>query len=251
MAGDWIKMRADLHTHPKVVRIASALKADRLLIVGGLHAVWCLFDMHSEDGKLSGYTTETVDELIGCAGFAHAMCAVKWLVSEDDGLSLPEFDEHNGQSAKRRAAETKRKRNEREEGASTRRKSSASNADKTQTREEERREETSSSLRSEDVSPATAGEACKAMRAAGLQDANPQHPKLIALIAAGISVAELVDAAKVAVDKQKPFVYALSTAEGRRRDSATAPLPKKTTGRHAGFQTLNYREGVTADGSLV
>ncbi|MQI04921.1 hypothetical protein EI057_02935 [Escherichia coli] len=32
MAGDWIKMRADLHTHPKVVRMASALKADRLRI---------------------------------------------------------------------------------------------------------------------------------------------------------------------------------------------------------------------------
>ena len=138
MAGDWIKMRADLHTHPKVVRIASALNADRLLIVGGLHAVWCLFDMHSEDGKLSGYTTKTVDDLIGCAGFAHAMCAVRWLVSEDDGLSLPEFDEHNGQSAKRRAAETKRKRNEREAGSSTARKSSASNADKTRTREEKK-----------------------------------------------------------------------------------------------------------------
>lgn len=44
MAGDWIKMRADLHTHPKVVRMASALKADRLRIVGGLHSAWCLFD---------------------------------------------------------------------------------------------------------------------------------------------------------------------------------------------------------------
>lgn len=32
MAGDWIKMRADLHTHPKVVRISSALDADRLRV---------------------------------------------------------------------------------------------------------------------------------------------------------------------------------------------------------------------------
>lgn len=29
MAGDWIKMRADLHTHPKVVRMASASEADK------------------------------------------------------------------------------------------------------------------------------------------------------------------------------------------------------------------------------
>ena len=47
MAGDWIKMRGDLGTHPKVVRIMSALKADRLRVVGGLHAVWSLFDAHS------------------------------------------------------------------------------------------------------------------------------------------------------------------------------------------------------------
>lgn len=31
MAGDWIKMRSDLHTHPKVVRISSALHADTLI----------------------------------------------------------------------------------------------------------------------------------------------------------------------------------------------------------------------------
>lgn len=142
MAGDWIKMRADLHTHPKVVRISSALKADRLRVVGGLHAVWCLFDAHSEDGSLSGYSTSAVDELIGFPGFADAMCGVKWLVVEADGLSLPEFDEHNGQSAKRRAMETQRKRREREEeAAETARNQSAPHADEKRTREEKRREE--------------------------------------------------------------------------------------------------------------
>ena len=70
MAGDWIKMRADLHTHPKVVRMASALKADRLRIVGGLHSAWCLFDVHSEDGLLEGYSAETLDDLIGFPGFS-------------------------------------------------------------------------------------------------------------------------------------------------------------------------------------
>lgn len=142
MAGDWIKMRADLHTHPKVVRIASALKADRLRVVGGLHAVWCLFDAHSEDGSLSGYSAAAVDELIGFEGFAGAMCGVKWLTEQADGLILPEFDEHNGQSAKRRATETKRKRQEREqETEQDDRKVSASNADKKRSREEKRREE--------------------------------------------------------------------------------------------------------------
>ena len=32
---------------------------------------------------------------------------------------------------------------------------------------------------------------------------------------------------------------------------AAALPPKAATGKHAGFQNLNYREGVSADGSLV
>lgn len=133
MAGDWIKMRVDLATSPKVVRIASALRADRLRVVGGLHAVWCLFDVHSMDGRLDGYTTEALDELIGFPGFSAAMIAVGWLEDGGDCLVTPRFDEHNGQSAKRRAMETERKREAR--------KVSAPDADKKRTREEKRREE--------------------------------------------------------------------------------------------------------------
>jgi uncharacterized phage protein (TIGR02220 family) len=138
MAGDWIKMRIDLGTSPKVVRIASALRADRLRVVGGLHAVWCLFDVHSDDGKLHGYTTDALDELIGFPGFSAAMIAVGWLEDGGEFLAAPRFEEHNGQSAKRRAMETERKREAR--------KVSASGADKKRTREEKRREEEEKTL---------------------------------------------------------------------------------------------------------
>ncbi|MGB7799838.1 DnaT-like ssDNA-binding domain-containing protein [Buttiauxella sp.] len=133
MAGEWIKMRADLHTHPKVVRMASALKADRLRVIGALHATWCLFDVHSTDGFLDGYTPETLDDMINFAGFSTAMMAVGWLENKDGNLVMPRFDEHNGQSAKRRAQEASRKK--------TVRKMSASDADKKRTREEKRRED--------------------------------------------------------------------------------------------------------------
>lgn len=133
MAGDWIKMRADLHTHPKVVRMASALKADRLRIVGGLHSAWCLFDVHSVDGFLDGYSADTLDDLIGFPGFSRAMMAVGWLEENGESLVMPRFDAHNGQSAKRRAQDADRKRNVR--------KASASEADKKRTREEKRRED--------------------------------------------------------------------------------------------------------------
>jgi len=133
MAGDWIKMRTDLFTHPKVVRISSALKADRLRTVGGLLSVWCLFDAHSVDGKLEGYDAPTLDDLIGWQGFSAAMIAVGWIEQVGEGLALPSFERHNGASAKRRAQDADRKKDVRNV--------SALEADKKRTREEKRREE--------------------------------------------------------------------------------------------------------------
>jgi len=133
VAGDWIKMRTELQTHPKVRRIASALHADKFRTIGGLHAVWSLFDAHSVDGSLECYTPEDIDSEIGFPGFARAMESVEWLDVRPDRLCLPEFDEHNGQSAKRRAEDQKRKRRVRNP--------SAPEADKKRTREEKRREE--------------------------------------------------------------------------------------------------------------
>lgn len=133
MAGNWIKMRTDLLTSPKVVRMASALKADRFRIAGGLLSVWSLFDSHSVDGKLSGYTLKAVDDLAAWNGFSDAMQAVGWLESDVDGVSLPRFEAHNGASSKRRALDSDRKK--------VVRNLSASDADKKRTREEKRREE--------------------------------------------------------------------------------------------------------------
>ena len=139
MAADWIKMRCDLQTHPKVVRISSAMCTDRLRVIGGLHAVWSLFDAHSTDGALDGYTAEAIDSLIGWTGFSAAMTSVGWLESNTQGVVLPRFDTHNGQSAKRRANDAERKRSERNPHAVHN--LSAKDADEMRTREEKRREE--------------------------------------------------------------------------------------------------------------
>lgn len=77
----------------------------------------------------------------------------------------------------------------------------------------------------EGVARTLQAEACIAMKAAGMAAVNPSNPKLTALLEAGITVPELVAAAADAVAKGKPFAYALASAEGRRRDAATAPLP--------------------------
>ncbi len=140
MAGDWIKMRIELQTHPKVFRMVSALQADRLRIIGGLHIAWSIFDTHCDDGVLVGYTTDAMDAVIGWPGFTQAMIDVEWAALNDAGsLVMPRFDEHNGKSAKRRANDNERKRNDR--NSKDVRNVSASDADKKRTREEKRREE--------------------------------------------------------------------------------------------------------------
>ncbi len=151
----WIKMGVHLRTHPKVVRMASALRADRLRVVGGLWAVWCIFDAHTDDGLLEGYTLQAIDDDLGWKGFAAAMQAIGWLEETESGLRAPDYEDHNGPSAKRRATETKRKADNRADAGDKRTKSerfadskqnesgqmSASDADTLRAREEKRREE--------------------------------------------------------------------------------------------------------------
>ena len=238
MAGDWIKMRADLLTHPKVVRMASALRADRLRVTGGLFAVWCLFDTHSIDGQLAGYSLEALDELIGFEGFGDAMVAVEWLEDEGDALATPRFDEHNGQSAKRRATESERKRNER--------KASASDADKLQTKcgPEKRREE-SSSLRSEDTADFDAAWAAYPKRPGASKSGSLKAWR--ARIKAGSTAAEILAgveryAAFCAASGTEPrFIKQPATFFGPdehfRADWTFTPAARRTAGaplRHAG-----------------
>jgi hypothetical protein len=139
MAADWIKMRIDLQTHPKVVRILSATMADKFRVIGGLHAVWAIFDTHSVDGILNGYSPSILDHLIGWDGFSQAMIDVKWLSFDGENLTVPEFEEHNGASGKRRAEDQKRKKKSRERPDSVRKVSadvSANPPDKLRTRGE-------------------------------------------------------------------------------------------------------------------
>lgn len=154
MSSGWIKMGVHLRTHPKVVRMASALRADRLRVVGGLWAVWCIFDAHTDDGLLEGYTLQAIDDDLGWKGFAAAMQSIGWLEESESGLRAPDYEDHNGPSAKRRASETKRKADNRADAGDTRTKSqrmadtaqtpsgqmSASDADTLRAREDKRRE---------------------------------------------------------------------------------------------------------------
>lgn len=111
---DWIKMTHALGTSPEVVQMATILETDRLRVIGGLYALWCISDLHADpDGELQGYTVDAIDALVGWHGFAEAAITAEWLEKGDGSLRIPNFQYHNGVSAKRRAEDTRRKQAER------------------------------------------------------------------------------------------------------------------------------------------
>jgi hypothetical protein len=101
-------MRADLHDDPAVFRLASMLRIDKYAVIGRLHTFWSWADRHSVDGFVDGAASTYVDEIVRCEGFAESLAKVGWLEIIDEGIRIPKFDRHNGDSAKQRAQKNER-----------------------------------------------------------------------------------------------------------------------------------------------
>jgi hypothetical protein len=140
MAGDWIKMRVDLDKDPAVISISADLNVTECTVVGMLHRLWAWADAQSRNGHVAGVTKKWIDRYVCHDGVADALEKVGWLREENGGITFPNFDRHNGQSAKKRALEARRQREHRENKS---RNTSRNERDKSVTREEKRREEKS------------------------------------------------------------------------------------------------------------
>jgi len=121
MAGDWIKMRASLCTHPKVWMIAELIGSSRDIgrrlstgyngaldelvtrdvtrdvTLSALLRVWCATNEHTEDGVWHMSTLDTLDNAAGIVGFGAAMAAVEWAIYDEQNhtVTLPNFTEYN------------------------------------------------------------------------------------------------------------------------------------------------------------
>ena len=113
MAGDWIKMRVNLASDPAVIGMSIALGLDEDTVVGKLHRIWSWADQHTEDGHAEGVTAEWVDSLVGVENFSSLLEKQGWMRIKKSGITIPNFEVHNGKSAKTRALATKRKVTER------------------------------------------------------------------------------------------------------------------------------------------
>lgn len=118
------------------------------------------------------------------------------------------------------------------------------------------------SISTEDAHEPTEGaRVCLALKPFGIRG-NPSHPLLLALVQAGATPEEFVDAAPAAQGKGDPFAYLLSVVQGRRRDAAEAakglhkgampqrqPTQADLNTLAAGIAMGMYRPGDFAEGS--
>lgn len=110
MAGDWIKVRHDLHTDPAVIRVAELTGLDEYGVVGRLVRLWSWASEHTRDGN-ADVTPMFVDRYVGVIGFASALASAGWLevraldsaLGSAEGITFPRFDRHMSQTAKNRA----------------------------------------------------------------------------------------------------------------------------------------------------
>jgi len=93
---------------PEIVSIAGTLGIDQDAVVGKMLRIWAWADTNSIDGACMNVTEMFLDRLTYQPGFAKAMRAAGWLKGQDGALVFPNFDRHNGTTAKARAMANRR-----------------------------------------------------------------------------------------------------------------------------------------------
>lgn len=114
MAGDWIKVETCLPEKQEVDLMANRLGIDHDAIVGKLIRLWGWADQHTTSGDAIRVTETFIDRLTNCSGFAAGLIEAGWMTRRNGLLSLPNFDRHNGQTAKTRALTKKRMKRSRD-----------------------------------------------------------------------------------------------------------------------------------------
>ena len=104
----WIKLETHIFDKLEIFEIAEDLGIDPDSVVGKCCRIWSWFDLNTIDGVTPSVTESLLDRYCGIAGFCKAMIKVGWMAKDSNGLSLPNYDRHNSQTAKNRALTAKR-----------------------------------------------------------------------------------------------------------------------------------------------
>jgi hypothetical protein len=117
MAGDWIKMREDLHEDPAVLFIADKLATRPEHVVGYCHKFWSWVSRQCNAGTVTGVTLDSLGSVLSLPGFPQMLVEVGWLEYDNSAsmplIKIPNFERHLSQGAKARGLTALRVRNAR------------------------------------------------------------------------------------------------------------------------------------------
>lgn len=112
----WIKFEKSLENDPRVLRMSKELQRTCnalafhpvTVVVGGLIRMWSYADSHIREDNTLDMSAGELDEYIGIPNFC-SLLPSDWLVQLDENtLELPDFQEHNGLEARKKALTQKR-----------------------------------------------------------------------------------------------------------------------------------------------
>ena len=107
MAGHWIKWEKGLCRKPEIMQMAAQLNQSEQHTAACCMLVWEWADDITTEGLIK-VTKDAVDKIAGQPGFAQAMVDAEWLVESATCIQFPNYERHNGNTAKKRMVEASR-----------------------------------------------------------------------------------------------------------------------------------------------
>lgn len=105
---NWIKIEKSTPDKPELRKAARMCGVGKAEVFFAFFQLWSYFDSHCDSGFLPGLTREDIDDAAGLPGFAQALVYVGWLVVDASGVTIVNWERHNGKSAKVRAQTMRR-----------------------------------------------------------------------------------------------------------------------------------------------
>ena len=105
----WLKVGVDTPFKAAITNAARELGCTRGDAFLAWFRLYSWLDEQTADGRLPGIMPEDLDGVAGRQGLAASLARSGWLTFRDGGCVVVNWDEHNGQNAKRRAMDAKRK----------------------------------------------------------------------------------------------------------------------------------------------
>lgn len=110
MAVGWIKVETCTPGKAEIIRLARLLSMKHDEALGVVVRFWVWADSNTVDGVVDGVASTDVDAVLSCPGLCRGLEAVGWLIidTEKERITIPKFERHNGESAKKRALSNER-----------------------------------------------------------------------------------------------------------------------------------------------